>query len=307
MAIDIDIIGLDHGYLYTKDNLRNIFKSAYSRINTTLSEKYKITIDNEVFYFGSGTPTADTDKCSSIVNKVGTLSIMAMRGGREQHIVSGLPLAQYLNMKDKFAETIMQYNSCRVIYQDRIFTPNIKNVDIFAQGVGALIGIGLEDGKYICFDIGSYTINVVLVQMKNGIPHIIKYDTWFDGILTLYNKIIREVFDKCDNTIITIDDVEDILTNGLNVKGEQKDLGFLKPIIRDYLENIFSKFKPNYPFDIYPILFIGGGSVFLNNILSNCFNNSMILPDAQFANAIGYCNFGLQKYGYLLERRNIRA
>lgn len=307
MATKIDIIGLDHGYYYTKDNLRNIFKSAYSRTNNTLTDKYKIVIDGETFYFGSGTPTADTDKSSSLVNKVGTLAIMSMRNAKESFLVVGLPITQYLTKKDKFAETIMQYNSCKVEYKDRIFTPNIKHVSVFAQGVGALFNIGLDDGKYICFDIGSYTINVVLVQIKNGIPHIIKYDTWFDGILTLYNKIIKEVFDKCDNAIITTEDVEDVLTNGLNVKGEQIELTFLKPVIRDYLENIFAKFKPNYPFSIYPILFVGGGSVFLNNILASCFPNSMILPNAQFANAQGYYNFGLQKYGYLLEGRCMNA
>lgn len=306
MATDIDIIGQDHGYLYFKDNLRNIVKSAYSRTNNTLSEKCKITIDNENFYFGSGTPTADTDKCNSIVNKVCTLANLAVRGGREQYVIAGLPITQYPTMKDKFAESIMQYNNCNVIYQDRVFTPNIKSVNIFAQGVGALFGIGLDDGRYICFDIGSYTINVVFVQMKNGIPNIIKFDTWFDGIVTLYNKVITEINRKYTLSL-DIDYAEDILNKGLNVRGEEQDINFLKPIIRDYLENIFSKFRPNYPVDICPILFCGGGSIFLANILSNCFNNSMILPDAQFANAKGYYNFGLQKYGHLLERRNLRA
>jgi len=298
-----DIVGLDHGYYYTKDNLRNMFRSAYSRTNNTLTDKYKIVIDNETFYFGSGTPTADTDKCDSIVNKISTLTIMAMRDTNETYLVVGLPITQYLTKKDKLAESIMQYNNCTVRYRDKVYIPNIKDVSVFAQGVGALFGVGLDDGRYICFDIGSYTVNVVLVHIKNGIPHIIKYDTWFDGILTLYNKIIKEVFNKYDNTIITIDDVEDIMTNGLNIRGEQINLDFIKPVLKDYLESIFAKFKPNYPFDIYPILFVGGGAIFLNNILSNCFLNSMLLPDAQFANANGYYNFGLQKYEHLLEGR----
>jgi plasmid segregation protein ParM len=301
MVTSNDIVGQDHGYLYFKDNLRNIFKSAYSRTNNTLTDDRKIVINNETFYFGSGTPTADTDKCNSKVFMVSTLADLSIRNTNEAFIVAGLPITQYLTTKDKLIDTIMQYNNCVVQYQNHYYKPNIKDVSVFAQGVGAMFGIGLDDGKYICFDIGSYTINVILVQMKNNVPHIIKFDTWFDGILTLYNKIIKEIFDKCDNTIITIDDVEDILTNGLNVRGEQMNIDFLKPVIRDYLENIFAKFKPNYPYDIYPILFVGGGSIFLGNILINCFNNSMILPDAQFANANGYYNFGLQKYGYLLE------
>lgn len=303
MVTQCDIVGLDHGYWFTKDNLRNIFKSAYSRTNDTLSDNCKIIIDNETYYFGSGTTTADTDKSDSLVNKVCTLANLSMRNANETYLTVGLPITQYLTKKDKFAESIMQYNNCSVIYQNYQYKPNIKEVNVFAQGVGALFGIGLDDGRYVSFDIGSYTINVVLVQIKNGIPHIIKYDTWFEGILTLYNKIITTINRKFDVTL-SIDYAEEILTRGLNVRGEDQNLDFIKPIIRDYLENVFAKFKPNYPFDICPILFCGGGSVFLSYILGNCFNNSMVLPDAQFANAIGYYNFGLQKYANLLEGRH---
>jgi plasmid segregation protein ParM len=194
----------------------------------------------------------------------------------------------------------MQYNKCNVTYKGKQFKPNIKEVNIFAQGVGALFGIGLDDGKYCVFDIGSYTINVVLVQMKKGIPNIIKYDTWYVGILTLYSQVITAVNRRFELTL-DIDYAEDIMKNGLNVRGEKINLDFIKPIIRDYLESIFAKFKPNYPFDICPILFVGGGSIFLDKILLNCFRNSMILPDAQFSNANGYYNFGIQKYGHLLK------
>lgn len=306
MATKIDIVGLDHGYSYTKDNLRNIFKSAYSRTNNTLTDKYKLTVDGEDYYFGSGIPTADTDKSGSMVNEISTLADLCLRGNKESYVVVGLPIAQYLTKKDKFANVIMQYNKLDVIYQNEIFKPNIKDVSVFAQGVGALFNIGLPDGTYISFDIGSYTINVVLVELIKGCPHIKKHDTWFDGIMTLFNKIITDVNLRYDLTL-DIEFAESILTSGLTVYGEKQDLGFLKPIMKDYLENILSKFKPNYPYATTLIVLSGGGSNLLGNIFANCFPNSMLLPDAQFANAIGYYNFGLQKYGYLLDGRCINA
>lgn len=297
-----DIIGQDYGYSYFKDNNRNIFKASYSRTNNSLSDKYKITIDGDTYYIGSGIPTADTDKIDSTINKISTLYDLAIHNCNEHFLVVGLPVMQYLDKKDKFANIIMQYNKCEVEYQDKIFKPNIKDVTTFAQGVGAIYNTGLSDNQYISFDIGSYTINVILVEIVNACPQIIKYDTWFDGIMTLFNKVIAEVNKRYDLTL-DIESAENIITKGLNVYGEKQNTDFLKPILRDYLENIFSKFRPNYPYATTPIILSGGGSNLLGGIFGNYFNNSLVLPDAQFANAIGYYKFGLQKYGRLLDRR----
>lgn len=302
MATRIDIVGLDHGYSYTKDNLHNIFKSAYSRTNNTLTDKYKITIDGEDYYFGSGVTTSDTDKSDSMVNEICTLATLCLRDSKESYIVVGLPIAQYLTKKDKFNNAILQYNKRDVIYQGESIPINIKDVSVFAQGVGALFNIGLPDGMYISFDIGSYTINVVLVEIIKGCPHIQKYDTWYDGIMTLFNKLITEVNLRYDLTL-DVEYAETILTNGLTVYGEKQDLAFLKPIMSGYLDNILSKFKPNYPYATTLIALSGGGTNLLGNIFANCFPNSMALPNPQFANAQGYYNFGLQKYEHLLEGR----
>lgn len=300
--MSIDVIGQDHGYKYFKDSSHNIFKSEYSRVNNTLTDKYKIIIDGENFYYGNGIPTADTDKIDSLINEVSTLYDLALHGNNEHFLVVGLPITQYIDKKDKFAETIMQYNKREVIYNDKLFKPNIRDVTVFSQGVGAIYNAGLSDGLYISFDIGSYTINVILVEIIDACPYIKKYDTWYNGILTLFNKVITEVNKRYDLSL-DIESAENILTKGLNVYGERQNIDFIKPILVDYLENIFTKFKPNYPYATTPIVLSGGGANLLGNIFVRYFNNSMVIPDAQFANAIGYYKFGLQKYGYYLERR----
>lgn len=298
------IKGLDNGYLYTKDNDRNIIKSAYSRVDRTLSNKSKIIINGETFYYGKGVPTANVDKSDSLVTRVCSLSILAMTreqtGDDEFCLVVGLPISQYKGMKDKFAEEIMNYNNYEVTYNDFTFRPKIKDVSVFAQGAGVLFNTGVVDDEYIVFDVGSYTINVVLIELINGIPHIIKYDTWFDGILTLYEEIISETNRMFDLTL-GVEYAEKIITKGeLYVRGDKVDLTYVKLIMKDYLERIFAKFKTNYPYATTNILFCGGGSILLNNILLNEFSNSLVIPDSQFANAIGYYNFGIQKYSKLL-------
>lgn len=295
--------GLDHGYLFTKDNENRKFRSAYARIDNSLADKYKIIIDGETYYFGSGNTTVDVDKTDNKLTKISTLANLAMTGLNEYLLVAGLPIIQYKDFKDKFAENIMSYNKCEVVYQGKQFKPQIKDVTVLAQGVGAMFGLNVKDGEYIVFDIGSYTINIALIEVINGIPYIIKFDTWFKGVLTLYNDIIKEV-NRMYKLTLPPEYAEKILKEGLVVDAEQKDTKWISALLNDYLVDILSKFKANYPYAVTPILLHGGGGSLLKEIFDRMFKNYVLLGNSQFANAIGYYNFGVQKYGNLLERRS---
>ncbi len=290
------IKGLDNGYSYTKDNEYRIFKSAYSRVNKTLSDDNKIIINGESIYFGTGTMNGDVDKVNSTVNEVCTLANIAQTGSHDYYLVLGLPFNQCLGNEEKFKEKIMEYNNREVIYKDKKVNFTIRDVTVFAQGLGAVFGLGLQDGEYITFDIGSYTMNVALVEIINDIPKIIQYNTWYDGILTIYDDIISEVNKRYELTLSN-DYAEKIISRGLVVDGVEQDTRFVTLMMKDYLENVFSRFKTNYPtYSITPILASGGGSILLWNVLEKAFCNAILLPNSQFANAQGYYDFGLRKY-----------
>lgn len=296
------IVGLDNGYHYTKDHTKCIFKSAFTRIDLSLSDQNKITIDGIDYYYGKGNTTADADKIDSEINKVCTLADLAIKGSGRYYLVVGLPIGQYKTLKDKFRDMVIGYNRSEVIYKDKPVTIQIDDVTVFAQGAGVLFDYSIPDGQYIIFDVGSYTINVVLIELINKIPHIIKYDTWYDGVLTLYGKMIHEI-NRRYNLTLDIPDAESILKYGLSVNGEKQDTKFINIIKQDYLDNIFTKFKLNYPYATTPIISCGGGGEMLLKMIENQFRNTILIPDSQFANAIGYYKFGLQKYGNLAERR----
>lgn len=296
------ILGLDNGYHFTKDNTRCIFKSAFNRTDVSLSEQNKIIIDGVDYYFGKGVSTTDINKIDSQINKICTLADLSMKGSGDYYLVIGLPIGQYKNYKDKFIETVMGYNKSNIIYKNRQLDIKIKDVTVFAQGAGVLFNYDIPNGRYIILDVGSYTINVVLLELINKIPHIIKFDTWYDGILTLYEKIIYEINRKY-NLPLDIMDAEYILSSGLSVNGEKQDTKFINVIKQDYLDNIFTKFKLNYPYSTTPILNCGGGGEMLHKMIENEFRNSILMPDSQFANADGYYRFGLQKYSNYAERR----
>jgi plasmid segregation protein ParM len=296
------ILGLDNGYHLTKDNNFNIFKSAFTRTDVSLSEQNKITIDGVNYYYGKGNTTADVDKVDNMINKVCTLANLSINGSDEYFLVVGLPIGQYKMNKDKFRDMVLSYNNSEVIYHQKQMNVKIKDVTVFAQGAGVLFDYDIPDGLYCVLDVGSYTINVVLVELINKIPHIIQYDTWYDGILTLYGKVIHEV-NRRFNTTLDLMRAEHILSYGLSVNGEKQDIKFIDTIKQDYLDNILTKFKLRYDYSTTPILICGGGGSLLQELIEGEFKNSILMPDNQFANAVGYYKFGLQKYSCYAERR----
>jgi hypothetical protein len=153
--------GLDNGFYNTKDDEGRIFRSAFSRTDLTFAKESEIKIDGTTVYFGYGNMTGDNDKSNSLVTKISILANLAMTGDYEYCLVLGLPIIQCKTMKDNFRDVVMQYNGTEIEYMGKSFKVKIKDVTVFAQGLGALFNIGLEDGLYISFDIGSYTINVV--------------------------------------------------------------------------------------------------------------------------------------------------
>lgn len=290
------VFGIDNGYHYTKDSDMHLFTSAVSRVDTSLRGDNKITIDGVNYYFGRGETTVNIDKIDSTINQVCTLACIAMHGNGDYQLVVGLPIAQFHSKKERFQQTVLSYNECEVVYNNKVINFHISDVTVFAQGAGVLFNYPIPDGAYIILDVGSYTINVVLVELKSGIPQILKYDTWYNGILNLYGTIINQVNQKFDTTLDMME-AEHILRNGLYVKGFMQDTSFLEAIKQEYLNDILTKFKLRYNYATTPILICGGGGSLLQELISNEFYNSILMPNSQFANATGYRNFGLQKYG----------
>ena len=93
------IKGLDNGYVYTKDNEKNIFPSAFSTEDKVVSNAIPITIDNKQYYTGIGKSTVELDKTNLEITKVCTLTNLAMSNDKEFYLVVGLPVGQYKEQK----------------------------------------------------------------------------------------------------------------------------------------------------------------------------------------------------------------
>lgn len=290
------IKGLDTGYMYTKDNNLNIFRSSYSEVNTSVTGAIKITIDGRTYYTGIGNTTVDVNKVHSDVTKVCTLTNLAMSEESVFQLVMGLPIKQYQEYKDSFIETILSYNNCEVIFRDKQRQIMIKDVRIFPQGAAAYYALNPTDSDYIIVDIGGLTIDVAYIEQIKGQPCVRKADTWYKGMLTLFSDVIEQVNNRYETTLDT-EYAEKVLTKGLTVNGEKQDLSFLTPALKNYFNPILNELRINYPSKTTPLYLCGGGANLLYPILKQSFVDCTLINNGQFSNAIGYYKIGQMAFG----------
>lgn len=287
----VEIKGIDNGYAFTKDNERRIFKSAYSLSDNVISGTNHIIVDGVHYFVGNGQMTRDVDKTNTTINKVCTITNLAMTGEKEYYIVAGLPIGSYKTQKDDLRQSILKYNECDVrLGNGRKFAYIIKDAYIFPQGAAALYSSNFQ-GDCIIVDIGGLTIDVAYLEYNFNKPNIAQSDTWYKGMRILYSSIIEQVNNRFKLRLET-HQAEKILLEGLSVKGVNQDMSFLQGTYTNYINPILDELELKYPTDTVPIKLIGGGSVFLQNAFKKRFVTVEIVSDSQFSNAIGYYNIG---------------
>lgn len=289
------ITGLDVGYSYTKDNRGRIFRSAYETNDSSVSGAKVLTIDDMNYYVGTGKMTSEVDKTTTEINKVCTIYNIVQSGAKDICFVVGLPIAQYKDQKENLKKSILSYNNCSVIYDNKQYPFKIHDVFVCRQGVSSLYILKELIGEYILIDIGGLTIDTCLVEFTYSGAQILKADTWYKGMRTLYSSIIEMINNrfglKLDNLY-----AEKILLNGLKIHGVQQDLSFLKPLLQDYIDQLTEELKLKYPTETVPIYLTGGGTDLLYNAISKRFQDVHKIPNPQFANALGYYNIGYYKF-----------
>jgi len=294
------IKGLDVGYAYTKDNEKRIFRSAITQVDKIVSGAIKITIDGTTYYVGTGRGTVAVDKTDSELAKVCMLTNLAMSTGNEFYIVTGLPIAQFKDQKEKLREALLKYRKSRVEIGGAPKEITIHDVTIFPQAIGALYSQSIRDDALI-IDIGGRTVDVAFLEYDNHQFSLQKSDTWYKGMLCLYSNVIDEINRKF-NLTLEPQNAERILVKGLELFGKQQDLSFLKNVIEEHIAPIVDEITLNYPASTTRMYLCGGGANLMAGVFRKHFPHLEVMPDCQFANAIGFYKVGLQIYGKKEER-----
>lgn len=287
--------GLDVGYAYTKDDKGNKFRSAYSRINHGISNSNQIVVDGETYFVGTGKMTTEADKTHTDINKICTVMNLAISGDTDYVLGVGLPIGQFETQKEKLKTSIFEYSNSEVIYRGKTLDFNIRDVLVYPQGASAIYSFDKTDRELLLIDIGGITIDISLLDITTEGINILKVDTWYAGLRTLYSKII-EITNNEFSLKLENDYAEKILLNGLQLHGERQDMSYLKPVLLDYVEFISDQLKTNYPTDTTPIYLVGGGAYLLHSSLNKRLQNVKMISNPQFANANGYYKQASLKY-----------
>ena len=289
------VIGLDVGYAFTKDHAGHIFKSAYSLTDNSVAGQQYIKIGDVKYYVGTGIMTSETDKTGSELNAVCTINSIMLNSAHDVQLCVGLPIGQYKAQKELLKQTILSYNKLAICQNNVPYKVCITDVCLAMQGVAALYTLRELDGMYLVIDIGGYTIDTCLVEYGPGRSEIMRYDTWYKGIRTLYADVVSMVN---NHYCVALDNSfgDRILRGQLNINGNKADLSFIKQYLSEYVDNLCDEIKLRYPTETANIYLTGGGAGMLETAFTRRLGNVQKIPDAQFANAKGYYIIGRHKF-----------
>ena len=289
------IIGIDVGYSFTKDSKKHIFPSKCTTnepiITSEVSSKTKdnrINYNGQNYWIGAGEVNIELDKCNSLLNKLCILNCLYLNQVSRVKIVSGLPITQFKTKKDEFKTAIKSLHNTTYFVNNLKYTAYIDDVYIFPQCISALYTMTNNINRNtVIVDIGSRTIDIAYIVTEHNNPKIVQYSTYYDGMYSLYSKIVKEINSKFSLTLKS-NSAESIILNGLTIRGHSQDLTFLQNVMKEHFNDVFNELLLNYPTDISDIYLCGGGGELILNSFKKRFPHALLINNAQFSNALGY-------------------
>ncbi len=284
------IIGVDHGYGYTKGT-HTILKSGVDKliIEPPFNDDL-LVFQGKVYAVGQKRGQMQTEKTKTIDYYILTLATIAseMKQAKKTRlndvvIAAGLPYSFMSSQGPAFQKYLGKNKKVDFKYEGVKYSIGISGVKLFPQGFPMIAYELSEDKEEVkVADIGSRTIDVL--TFINGKPI---YDKCFSldrkGTLDCVDMIEKYFLTKFSETI-SENKIQDLLQNKkVNLPAEQ--IKFVKELIRNYVDEILMELevrgiKNN-------VVYCGGGATVVKNYHGNL-PAGCIIKDDIYANAKGY-------------------
>ena len=283
------ILGVDIGTYSVKTSTKVTFFSKFTQ-EESFTEINKININGSSYNIGEGEFSTDWDKS----RKENTLILLysAIYKSTEDNInqiVLGLPVQQYKKNKNNLIELI-ENNKCAKVENRNLI---ITDVTVAPEGASSYYSIDsnlrdeIGNKQLIIIDIGGRTTDIIVFQNKV----IIDVKTIPIGMLNIYQEIIDTVNTQYTESLV-LEDGESILKDGLFLKGKQRDINFVQPILKRNFNSVFKEIQLKYNTNKGYVYLTGGGSILLKLPFKNRLNNLIISQNPIFDNAIGFGKVG---------------
>lgn len=343
-VIPTNICGVDLGYGFIKissgenniqfqsivgepisDFARNAAISSMSELLDSLA----ITYNGKKYYVGhnaaintrNGRISLRQNKTDDEQTKVKLMTALALLTDENQYeanfnIVTGLPVLEYKNQKDKLYN--MLYNNGRPFeftmhYGNNDVAKKIKlnHIKVISQGEGAFYSYILENqgsiiqsrvekvsGTVMIVDTGYKTTDVV--TMENGRYIEPMSDQLNKGVSQMHQEVLRLIMERY-NIKKELKDIDDIVRNGkLFHNRKEYDISTIirdaaRPFTEDIVENLYTISNGDLG-GLQTVLLTGGGAEiiypFVKELLYETVNVEKIY-DAGYSNSRGYYRYGM--------------
>jgi len=214
-------------------------------------------------------------------------------------LVVGLPV-DYYREQGKSLQAHLQNLSATVAVDG---TPEVslsfEEIQVYPQGAGALLTVpDIPEGGIIAMvDVGHKTTDCVAIEVKNGSSRPVQSMcvSVEAGILHVH-KAVSEEFLKRTGIRLPANYTGQVMRDGqIWFRGEKVDLSQTlkekrRVVARAIVDGVMAAWGDRA--DFVRQIYLAGGGVLELPELTNMLQGSSIVPDAQFANALGFLKFG---------------
>lgn len=285
------LLGVDLGNWNVKTSEGDIFSARYTITENILGATGDVLeYEGIKYYLKDGKLENNYDKANKETNMILFLYTLAIQKDNKFKVVVGLPILAYKNNKDTFRENLLKNKEYKVKINGKEKTILIEDIIVFPEGAGAYFNIKSRSKNSLIIDIGGGTTNIV--AFKNG--KLDKCTTLGNGMIELYNRI-RDHLNSKYTLKLELEDVENILKEGLKVDGEEIEWNFVKTIIDNFTNDLMNELR-NFDIRTTNVYLSGGGAKLLNKTLTGKIPGMIMLEDYLFANAKGFKKVGESKW-----------
>ena len=294
----MSLIGIDLGNANVKTSNGIIFESKVKSGITKMNENdIKVIYDGVEYTIGSYDGALNISKRKYFKNayKIKLLTAIAKSFNSNNistNIVVGVPVEVFNDKKliEEIKNHIEGFGLQKIVLNDIEKIINIEHVEVFCES--AIVFSNREkfkNKKTLVIDFGGGTIDISFWDGLN----LTKARTYKEGMITLYENIIKQVNIRYSTTLNSNIAIDMIGKQNFKINQEDKDIKFINSIVETYIDGLTSYI--NQYFDVESadsIQLIGGGAIQLEKIIKDEYEKAELYQNAEFANANNYEKVG---------------
>lgn len=294
----MSVIGIDLGNANVKTSKGVVFESKLKPGITKMNEKdIKVIYDGIEYTVGSYDGALNISKRKYFKNayKVNLLTAIAKSvkaNNITTDIVVGVPVDLFNDKKltEEIKSHIESFGTQKITINDIEKTINIENVAVFCES--AIVFSDREkfkNKKTLVIDFGGGTIDI---SFWDGLT-LTKSRTYKDGMITLYENIIKQINDKFGTSLNSNIAISMIGKNTFKIDQEEKNISFINSIVETYIDGLTSYINQYFDFESADtIQLIGYGAIQLEKNIKEEYDKAELHQNAAFANANTYEKVG---------------